>query len=150
MIDSSPRYLALLFALCLLSTLACGGGSGGGAPADPNAPTSYEVTAEVLDRGQVVYTQNCVPCHGPSGKGDGPASKTLNPKPRDHSNGEYMDALTDQKISETIRMGGIISGYPNMPSSPHIKGDDMVALVAFLRTLSHDPAEVTVVELKLQ
>ncbi len=33
--------------------------------------------------GQQVYLQNCVTCHGESGKGDGPAATNLNPKPAD-------------------------------------------------------------------
>ncbi len=104
----------------------------------------------MLDHGREVYTRNCAPCHGPEGRGDGPASATLNPKPRDHSNAEYMDRLTDQKIADTIRMGGAISGYPNMPSSPHIRGADMVALVAFVRTLGHPVDEIIEVELQTE
>lgn len=33
--------------------------------------------------GKEVYTKQCFSCHGPHGKGDGPASKDLNPKPHD-------------------------------------------------------------------
>ncbi len=49
---------------------------------------------------------------------------------------EYMTRLTDDMIAETVKMGGVIRGYPNMPSSPHIKGDEMVGLIAFVRRLS--------------
>ena len=56
----------------------------------------------------------------------------------DHTNAEYMANLADKKIADTIKMGGIISGYPNMPSNPHLKADQIVALVAFVRRLS-DP-----------
>lgn len=95
----------------------------------------------MLERGQAVYKMNCVPCHGPGGKGDGPSAATLNPKPRDHTNPEIMDALTDRRIADTVQKGGIISGYPNMPSSPHIRGEDIVALVAFVRSLHRDTVE---------
>lgn len=140
---------ALMLAATIVAAGACAGGGGSSTDSrDPNAPVSHPVDAAVLENGKAVYLRNCAPCHGEAGHGDGPASATLNPKPRDHSNGEYMDALTDQKIADTIRMGGVISGYPNMPSSPHIRGDDMVALIAYVRTLSHDPSEITAIELK--
>src|SRR3989442_13981599 len=36
-----------------------------------------------LDAGERIYKQNCINCHGPSGKGDGAAAEQLNPKPAD-------------------------------------------------------------------
>jgi mono/diheme cytochrome c family protein len=36
-----------------------------------------------ISRGEVVYVKECLSCHGKDGKGDGPASVDLNPKPRD-------------------------------------------------------------------
>jgi mono/diheme cytochrome c family protein len=103
----------------------------------------------MLAKGQNTYKLNCVPCHGPLGKGDGPSAAGLNPPPRDHSNKEYMARLTDDMIAQTVQMGGAIRGYPNMPSSPHIRGEDMVALIAFVRRLS-DPSvqkvELTIAE----
>ncbi len=33
------------------------------------------------DRGRVVYDQYCAACHGATGRGDGPASLTLSPRP---------------------------------------------------------------------
>ena len=82
---------------------------------------------DAAEAGEPVYQANCVPCHGPEGKGDGPSAASLNPKPRNHSDSALMDKLTDKKIAETVQMGGIISGYPNMPASPHIRGEELVA-----------------------
>ena len=31
--------------------------------------------------GKAVFEKQCLSCHGPNGKGDGPAAKDLNPKP---------------------------------------------------------------------
>lgn len=125
----------LLLATPTVLLIACGGG-GEKKAEEPEGPMAYEITDSLLTTGQHTYKLNCVPCHGPMGKGDGPSAAGLNPKPRDHSNKEYMARLTDEMIAETVRMGGIIRGYPNMPSSPHIKGEEMVALVAFVRRLS--------------
>ncbi|MDX1382704.1 MAG: cytochrome c [Thermoanaerobaculia bacterium] len=129
---------------------ACGGESGSPAADAPAGPQTFAVTGEVLERGAGVYKINCVACHGPEGKGDGPSAASLDPPPRDHSNREYMDALTDQEIADTIVAGGAPRGYPNMPSNPHIKGDDLVSLVAFVRTLGRGPDGVQEVELLLK
>lgn len=53
--------------------------------------------------GKALYTQHCLPCHGPAGKGDGPASKDLNPKPHDLSLpvvAEQSDGALFWKITE--------------------------------------------------
>ena len=34
-----------------------------------------------IERGKAVFKNYCISCHGPEGKGDGPAAKPLNPKP---------------------------------------------------------------------
>lgn len=135
---SKKTYFAAV-AIAVALVWACGeSGKGGGTKTEPQGPTTYPVTQELLAQGQHTYKLNCVPCHGPQGKGDGPSASGLNPPPRDHSNAEYMTRLTDDMIAEAVKMGGVIRGYPNMPSSPHIKGDEMVALIAFVRSL-HDP-----------
>jgi mono/diheme cytochrome c family protein len=148
-LDQIAFSRALPAVLLAASLAACGGGSGDqpsqSEPA-PAAAASTQVTAALLERGAGVYKANCVPCHGPLGKGDGPSSATLDPKPRDHTNRAYMDQLTDQQIANTIVQGGAPK-YPNMPSHPHIHGEDLVAIVAHVRTLGRGRDEVTTVEL---
>jgi mono/diheme cytochrome c family protein len=136
--------------LLAIFAIGCGaGGDGSGAAAEKKGSNwAVSVNAEMLTAGQETYRLNCAPCHGAGGKGDGPGAATLNPKPRDHTNREYMDVLTDQKLADVVKMGGIVSGYPNMPSSPHIRGDDMVALVAFVRSLSIGAENVKQVDIK--
>lgn len=114
----------------------CGGGAAESDADDPNAPRIIEVTPELVTFGRETYQRNCAPCHGPEGRGDGPSAATLDPKPRNHTDAEYMARLTDKQIADTIKMGGIISGYPNMPSNPHLKPEEIEALVAFVRQLS--------------
>jgi mono/diheme cytochrome c family protein len=133
--------LGLLAAVVLALWLAaCGGGQG------PAASNETKVTPALLAQGDTVYKANCIPCHGPLGKGDGPSAAALNPKPRDHTNRQYMDGLTDEQIANTVVHGGAPK-YPNMPSHPHIKGQDLVALVAKVRTLSRGVDGVTQVQL---
>ena len=105
-------------------------------PAATAASTAKAVTPAMLERGREIYKANCVPCHGESGKGDGPGAGVLKPPPRDHTDYSYMSTLTDKEIADVIKMGGAIKGRPLMPSHPQITGTDMDALVAHIRTLS--------------
>jgi mono/diheme cytochrome c family protein len=52
-------------------------------PVDPAALMAP--SPELTGRGQDLFRQNCVPCHGDSGRGDGPAAATMSPRPRDLS-----------------------------------------------------------------
>lgn len=90
----------------------------------------------MLAKGRDIYMTTCAPCHGTGGKGDGPASKIFKPSPRDHTDAVYMDTITDADMAKTIQMGGAVKGKPLMPSNPQIRGDDMAALVAYVRSLS--------------
>ena len=91
----------------------------------------------MLAKGQGVYKMTCAPCHGDGGKGDGPASKIFKPPPQDHTDAAYMEKLSDDDLEKTIQMGGALRGKPSMPSNPQIRGDELKALVAYVRSLSH-------------
>ena len=97
---------------------------------------SVSVTPEMLRLGRTAYRKYCVQCHGYSGKGDGTSAASLDPPPRDHTNAEVMDAIPDLTIAETIRFGGVDRGFPNMPAFPHTSHDELVGLVAYVRSLS--------------
>jgi mono/diheme cytochrome c family protein len=125
-------------AAALALATACGsnenpGSEGAIAKADASKAA---VSQAVLDRGGEIYKANCIACHGASGKGDGPAAGVLKPPPRDHTDRAYMDTLTDEDLKKIIVMGGAIKGRPLMPSHPQLRGDDLDALVAFVRSLS--------------
>jgi len=135
------RGIAVLAALVTLGiAIGCSSDPDSRGPADrgkaPAASPAKAITPAVLQKGQAIYKTNCVPCHGVSGKGDGPGAGVLKPPPRDHTDYAYMSTLTDQNIADVIKMGGAIKGRPLMPSHPQIGGDDMDALVAYIRTLS--------------
>lgn len=91
----------------------------------------------MIAKGQSMYKITCAPCHGEGGKGDGPAGKIFKPHPQDHTDAAYMDTITDEDMAKTIQMGGALKGKPSMPSHPAIRGEEMQALIAFVRTLSH-------------
>jgi len=99
-------------------------------------PLGVVVTSELLSEGRRAYRKYCVQCHGFGGKGDGTSAAHLTPPPRDHTNPELMDPISDLSIGEAIRYGGAGRGYPNMPAFPQVARDELVALVAYTRSLS--------------
>jgi mono/diheme cytochrome c family protein len=63
-------------------------------------------------RGRQLYHQACAPCHGSRGDGQGPAAKSLEPKPHDFTRGVFkfrttpVDAMpTDADLVRTISEG---------------------------------------------
>ncbi|MBI3090992.1 MAG: c-type cytochrome [Candidatus Tectomicrobia bacterium] len=91
--------------------------------------------------GKKLYLTYCFVCHGVTGKGDGPASATLDPKPRDHTNDAYMSSRTDEQLFNAISKGGagFAGGSVHMPNwDETLKEQERWDLVAYLRVL-HRP-----------
>lgn len=139
----SSLLLAGIFAIS-----SCGGPSGklneesmtGGnaSPSGSDAPNvAINMTPEHIAAGKATYLETCAPCHGAGGKGDGPAAAALNPKPRDHTNGAYMDKLTNGHLFTVIKQGGSSFGYPGMPAQAQLADDTIKNVIAFVRTLSN-------------
>jgi len=86
-------------------------------------------------KGKESFNQICAMCHGETGKGDGVASASLDPKPRDLSSGEYVSTLTDEHIFKVIKEGGESVGKSNlMPAWGAVLSDDKIwDVVAYLR-----------------
>lgn len=94
-----------------------------------------------LKAGKAKYEQLCASCHGMTGKGDGPAAATLNPKPRNHTDGKYMNALTDKYLIDFIKGGGAaVKKSPLMPGfGTTLKDEDIRNLVVYIRSLAKPP-----------
>lgn len=129
----------LLSAATLIAAIACTAKTESPAPR-VNGGTGSAVASTTASapggRGREIYKANCVACHGERGKGDGPGAGVLKPPPRDHTDRAYMSTLSDKEIGDIIKMGGAIKGKPLMPSHPQIAGDDLTALVGYVRSLS--------------
>jgi mono/diheme cytochrome c family protein len=95
------------------------------APADPNQPSEAKV----------LFANVCAQCHGLEGKGDGPASESLNPKPRNYTDPEWQKSVTDAEIKAIIVGGGPAVGKSGMmPPNPALKDrpevlDELVAMI---------------------
>lgn len=52
-------------------------------PASVHRPNPVPANANTIAVGEKLYVSNCMTCHGPSGKGDGPGGAALEKKPAD-------------------------------------------------------------------
>ena len=88
------------------------------------------------DDAQQVYAKSCNACHGPSGKGDGPAGKMLKPPPADL--GIVLKGKADADIAKVIKEGGKAVGKSAaMPSFGGKLSDDQVkAIVEYVKGFS--------------
>ena len=69
-----------------------------------------------------VFDTVCSTCHGMDGKGHGPASANLNPKPRNYTDKQWQSSVTDDQIAKTILLGGAAVGKsPVMPAQPQLR-----------------------------
>jgi mono/diheme cytochrome c family protein len=91
--------------------------------------------------GKVTYDKTCGLCHGKTGKGDGPTAAVLNPKPRNHTDGNYMNTLKDDYLFKIIKEGGQSVGKSQlMPGwAAQVKDPDIWNVIAYIRTLAVPP-----------
>jgi mono/diheme cytochrome c family protein len=96
-----------------------------------------KVAAADAAAGAKVFKMYCETCHGPTGAGDGPVGKTLQPPPRNFQTADFKYGGTDQAIFEVITNGAASKGgSPLMaPWGAVIPEADRYALVKFIRTL---------------
>lgn len=94
-------------------------------------------------RGSRIYQQYCTPCHGQEGNGRGPRAKNeaLQPPPRNHTNGFYMNMQSDVRLFKVIKFGGKANHLSHiMPQWKHILKDrEIFSIIAHIRTLAQDP-----------
>jgi high-affinity iron transporter len=95
--------------------------------------------------GKITYDKICGTCHGAAGKGDGPAAAVLPTKPRNHTDGAYMNTLKDDYIFKIIKDGGVAVGKAQfMPAwGAQIKDSEIWNVVAYIRTLAVPPYQAT-------
>ena len=83
----------------------------------------------------MLYAENCLGCHGPSGDGDGPAGNNLNPCPTNIAGFSKMPMATDGYLFWTIAEGGM----PIQTAMPVFKGtlkeEEIWQIVTYLRNM---------------
>ena len=100
---------------------------------DGQKPESGKGTApETAQQGKLLYATHCLACHGSSGRGDGPVSATMNPKPADLAGGRLKRGESLDAVVRPISSG--IEGTA-MPGFGHVSEQDRRALAGYVLSL---------------
>jgi mono/diheme cytochrome c family protein len=144
--------IAVLLAAAALTNAALVGCGGGGSsstsneqvnqtqqssetPAPAEAGSSGTEAAGVELDGAKIYEERCALCHGKTGHGDGPAAAGLDPKPRNHTDGTYMNTRTNAELLEVIH-----DGKGAMPAWKDVLTDQQIeAVLKHVRSLAVPP-----------
>lgn len=101
--------------------------------------SAEEISAAATQEADTVWQTRCSTCHGPGGKGDGPAAVALTPKPRDLTLASWQTSVTDEHLQKVIVEGGqgvglsmMMTANPDLASKPEV----IKALVAHVRSLN--------------
>jgi cbb3-type cytochrome c oxidase subunit I len=94
----------------------------------PGELTRYEL------RGATLFTRHCNGCHGPAGKGDGPAAVSLLPVPRDLTSARFSDRALSRILWNGVP-GSAMPGWHELPVT------DLRALAAYVRSLEAAPGK---------
>lgn len=78
------------------------------------------------------FKSYCAACHGPKGKGNGPAAVALDPRPADLTKTAFQEARTDSALASAITNGkGMMPSFEGQLTSEQIH-----ALTAYIRSLA--------------
>jgi mono/diheme cytochrome c family protein len=100
---------------------------------------------DMVEKGKTMFATTCATCHGPEGKGDGPAGVALNPKPRNfHEMTGWKNGPEINHMYKTLQEGVPNSG---MASFAVLSPEDRFNLIMFVRTFSPNFPPITKVQL---
>lgn len=127
LLSSAIPVWSALFFLAVVSALA--GEQRWTSPAAEREKKNPIARAAGIPEGKKVFETNCSLCHGPSGKGDGPAAAALIPKPTNLTAKE-VQAETDGALYWKISIGrGAMPSWQTLPEK------DRWSVVDFIRSL---------------
>jgi high-affinity iron transporter len=105
------------------------------ATAMSNAAIACQRSAPDTARGATLFAAQCASCHGPEGRGDGPAAKGLDPAPANFQNRGRMTQRSVYSLYNTITLG--VTGT-SMPPFAQLSDDDRWALAFHTGSLGLD------------
>jgi mono/diheme cytochrome c family protein len=101
---------------------------------NPVAPS-----AAATEKAKSNYEENCLMCHGETGKGDGPMAGMLKERPADISDPEILKPMTDGEIFWIITKGV----KPMPPFETKLSEEDRWGLVHLMRSMSKTKPNTT-------
>jgi len=131
------KILFVVIVFITLTLVACGGDSGVAAVSTLAAiPSEYTgktnpFGADAADAGAQVFKSNCESCHGSLGRGDGPASVALDPKPKDLV--EFQAVAGDDYLFWRINTGK--DGTAMVAWKGILTDEQIWQVISFLHTL---------------
>jgi sulfur oxidation c-type cytochrome SoxX len=90
---------------------------------------------ESAAKGEAIFQERCVGCHGRKADGKGPNSLDITPKPRNLRNARFVNSVDDQRLFESILYG--VQGTAMPPWSDYgLSNEDVGNVVNFIRSLN--------------
>lgn len=114
------------------------------APSKSKFKKPWTSQPELLAKGQTLFVAQCVSCHGDKGHGDGVASASLNPKPRNFA---VADGWKNGRKVSNIFMT-LTKGLNAMPSFGSLPSDDRWSLAHYVVSIGPGVEVDTLEELK--
>jgi copper transport protein len=103
---------------------------------DPRAGNPIPPTEPSIERGRMIFEQNCIVCHGPEGRGDGPQAATLRPPPADIR--LHLPLHDDTELFWFIENG--VPGTAMPAWGGELSDEDIWNVINFMRaTFTEDP-----------
>ena len=99
---------------------------------------ALSATAAHRAEAKTTFETVCFACHGLTGRGDGPGSAALTPKPRDLTDPAWQTTVDEAHIEKVILLGGAAVGKsPAMPGHPQFRSNAglLRALIEHVRSL---------------
>ncbi|HYK81821.1 MAG TPA: FTR1 family protein [Gemmatimonadales bacterium] len=94
-----------------------------------------------LARGAAVFREQCVPCHGPAGRGDGPKAKHLRgPPPASLADRDAMRGVSPVDVYRKLTIGVAGTAMPQFEES--LSPEDRWAVALYVATLRADERTV--------
>lgn len=117
-----------LFVLLIMVVVSAGLGR----LAAASSPAQEPVDPELLDSGRELYAENCQPCHGDEGAGDGPSARFLEVAPRDLTEGMwmYIEDGSRESIAQIVADG--IEGTDMEPFDEILTEEEIAAIAVYV------------------
>ena len=93
---------------------------------------------EAIAAGKLIFEANCAPCHGLSGRGDGPAAADLDPKPANLADSNMIGMHGDDYLFWRVNEGGAQAPFNSaMPAwKSTLSEEEIWQVISYVHTLA--------------